>query len=162
MIHTLTEGVTTEVGVLLLDASDAPVAGVLFGAITVTFRKNGAASFAAKSVLAGEWNEVGDGLYRLTFTSSELDTSGSFRYLVEGGTFDRHENDVVIVDSFQSLATQIVDIRQTLATKVNIRDADILFSQLELRISELEKRMVDAQNRLLRIESTIASLRTTL
>lgn len=162
MIQTLTEGVTTEVGILLLDASDAPVAGVLFGAVTITFRKNGAASFTTKSVLSGEWNEVGDGLYRLTFTSTELDTSGSFRYLVTGTGFERHENDAIIVDSFQSLATQIVDIRQTLATKVNIRDADILFSQLELRINDLEKRMEDAQNRLLRIESTIASLRTTL
>lgn len=162
MIQTLTEGVTTEVGVLLLNASDAPVTGVLFGDATVTFRKNGASSFSTKSLLSGEWNEVGDGLYRLTFTSTELDTSGSFRYLVDGASFERHENDVTIVDQFQSLATQIIDIRQTLATKVNIRDADILFSQLELRIVDLERRMSDAQTRLLRIESTINALRTTL
>lgn len=162
MIHTVTEGITTEVGVTLLNGSDAPVSGVLFSDATVTFRKNGASTFTAKGLLAGEWNEVGDGLYRLTFTSAELDTAGSFRYIVTGGTFDRHENDVTIVDEFQDLATQIIDIKSILATKVNIRDADILFSQLELRIFELEKRMKDANDRLLRIEGTINTLRATL
>ena len=159
MIHTVTRGITTDVGVLLLDGSETPVIGVLFSAVTVRYRKNGA-SFVTKVLLSGEWSEVGDGLYRLTFSGGELDASGSFRYLVTGAGFEIHENDLTVVDDFQSLAAQIADVKQQLATKTNIDDADTLFSQLELRARELELAIRDFKKRLSRAEATLNALRT--
>jgi hypothetical protein len=160
MIHTVTRGITTDVGVLLLNASEFPVSGVLFSSVTVRYRKNGATSFTTKALLAGEWTEIGDGLYRLTFSGGELDTSGNFRFLVTGGSFERHENDLIVVEDFQSLAAQIADVKQQLASKANINDADILFSQLELRARELELAIRDFKKRLSRAEATLAALRT--
>jgi hypothetical protein len=161
VIHSVTKGLTTDVGVLLLDASDNPKNGVLYSDVTVMYRKNGQTSFTVKSLLAGEWTEVGDGLYRLTFTSTELDAAGSFRYLLTGATFSRHENDVLVVDEYQSLAAQIVDIKQQLTTKANIRDVDILFSQLELRMRRQEQALTDLRRRLKSAEAALGALRGT-
>ena len=160
MIHTVTTGITTDVGVTLLDSGDTPVIGVGSGDITVTYRKNGAASFTTKSVLAGEWNEVGDGLYRLTFTATELNTAGSFRFLVKGGSFDRYEADLIIADDFQDLKTQIASLKADLALKANIRDTNILVSERELRLREAEQRINDLTRRLQIAESALSILRT--
>jgi hypothetical protein len=158
MIQSVTKGLTTDVGVVLLDSSDNPVNGVLYTAVTVRYRKNGA-TYVIKPLLSGEWNEVGDGLYRLTFTATELDTAGSFRYLITGGSFSRYENDLIVVDEFLDLAAQIVDIKQQLTTKANIRDVDILFSQLELRMRRTELTIKDLTRRLAAAEAALGALR---
>jgi hypothetical protein len=160
MIHTVTTGITTDIGVTLLNSSDAPVIGVAVGDITVTYRKNGASSFTTKSVLAGEWNEVGDGLYRLTFTAGELNTSGSFRVMVKGAAFERYEADLIIADDFEDLATQIASLKADLALKANIRDTNILVSERELRLKEAELRIADLNNRLQIAESALSILRS--
>ena len=161
MIQSVTAGLTTDVGVTLLDGSEVPVVGVAFGAVTVTYRKNGAASYSSKSLLSGQWNEVGDGLYRVTFTSSELDTKGSFRFLVKGGAFDRYESDLTVVDEFQTLAEEIVAIKAALGSKANTRDVDILFNQLELRMQQLEKMVRDINRRMGLAEGQLSALRAT-
>lgn len=158
-VHTVTSGVTTDVGVTLLNSSDVPQVGVLVGAITVTFRKNGASSFTTKSVLAGEWNEVGDGLYRLTFTAGELNIPGSFRFLVKGGTFERYESDLTVADDFQTISNQLASLRQDAALKANIRDTDILVSEREMRLKEAELRIKDLNRRLQIAESALSILR---
>ena len=160
MIHTVTTGITTDVGVTLLNSSDVPVIGVVVGSITVTFRKNGALSFTTKTVLAGEWNEVGDGLYRLTFTALELNAPGSFRFLVKGASFERYESDLTVADDFQTLSAQIASLKADLALKANIRDTNILVSERELRLNEAELRVSDLNRRLLIAESALSILRT--
>lgn len=160
-VQTLVTGVATDVGVTLLDGSDVAVSGVAVGDITVRYRKNGASLYTTKSVLAGEWTEVGDGLYKLSFTSGELDTSGSFRYLVTGASFSRHENDAILSPDYQDLATQIIELKQLLAAKANIGDVDTLFHQLELRIAELESELNNMKDRLSKAEASLAALRAT-
>jgi hypothetical protein len=161
MIEAVTKGVAKDVGVTLLDSLDVPVTGVLFGSVTVRFRKNGAAGFTTKSVLAGEWNEVGDGIYLLTFTAGELDTAGNFRFLVDGGAFDRHEHDLLVINEQLSLNQQIVDLKAALAGLANIRDVDTLFAQKELRIQELERRLRDVNRRLSIAQTQLSALRST-
>ncbi|NIQ78490.1 MAG: hypothetical protein GTN93_10430 [Anaerolineae bacterium] len=161
MIQTLTNGITTDLGVTLLDASDVAVTGVAFGAVTVEYKKNGDTAFTGKTVLSGDWTEVGGGLYRLTFAGSELDRDGTFLYKVTGASWDRYENTVIVQTDYLDLAAQIVEIKQLLALKTNITDADALFSQLEIRISELEAAIDDFKLRLDHAEAQLAALRTT-
>ena len=159
MIHTVTKEVTTDVGVTLLNSSDVAVNSIASGDVTVTFRKNGDASYTTKTLMAGQWSEVGDGLYRVTFTSAELNTVGSFRYIVKGAAFERYESDLIVVDEFQSLSEQISSIRAALGTKANIRDVDLLFNQLELRQQQVERTVLDITRRLTLAEAQLAALR---
>jgi hypothetical protein len=159
MIHMVTKEVTTDVGVTLLNSSDVAVNNVAFGDVAVTFRKNGDALYTTKTLSSGQWSEVGDGLYKVTFTSAELNTVGSFRYIVKGASFDRFESDLIVVDEFQSISDQISSIRAALGTKANIRDVDLLFNQLELRQQQVERTVLDITRRLTMAESQLAALR---
>ena len=140
-------------------ARESSVTGVLFSGITVRYRKQGAGSFTTKTVLAGEWNEIGDGVYQLTFTGSELDTAGFFRYLVTGAGFEIHEADLQVIDDFQTLAQQIVSIRTDLTTKVGIQEADTLVAEQELRLKEAEQRLRDYEKRIRLLQASVAALR---
>ncbi len=159
MIQTLIQGITSEVGVTLLDASDVPVTGVPFSTPVVTYRKNGDSGFTTKTVLSGEWREVGDGLYGLTLSAAELDREGSFRLIVKGAGFERYEADFLIAADFQDLALALAEMKAALVNKVNIRDATKIFSALELRIRELEQSILLFKKRLTKAESSIGALR---
>lgn len=148
MIYTITRGVATEVNVSLMTSANASVIGVLVGAITVQMRKTGAAGFVPKTVLAGEWNELGDGIYKLSLSATELDTTGFVRLIVSGGSFETYRADISIVDDYLSIAEQIIDIKEALPLKTNINDADTLFAQLENRQRILEETIEDLEDRL--------------
>lgn len=162
MIQTETLGVASDVGVLLLNSSDTPVNGVAFDDVAVTYRKNGDSGFTSKSLLAGEWTDLGDGLYRLSFSAAELDRAGGFRYLVKwasGTVFERYENEILIVADYQDIADQLIDAKQTLAGKANIGDVNLLFNQVELRVRELEMQKNELGRRLNLAEASLAALR---
>ncbi len=147
MIYTVSRGVATEVNVSLINSSDASVNGVAVGAVTVETRKTGG-SFVTKSLLAGEWNEVGDGIYKLSLNATDTDTAGFLRVKVSGASWETYRLDVAIVDDYVSVAEQLIDIKEALALKTNIDDADTLFSQLELRMREAEDTIDDLEKRL--------------
>lgn len=149
MIQTITQGVATEIGITLLDSSNNAVIGVLYSALTVQYRKNGGA-FVNKVVTSGEWNEVGDGVYKLTFSAAELDVEGFFRILVSGSSFVTYRTDLILVNDYLTVAEQVIGIKQDLAGKVNIADAVTLFEQVEVRLKTAEQRVADLETRLQR------------
>lgn len=162
MIESVTLGVATDIAVTLLDTATEPVNNVLFSAVTVQYRRSGQTSFTTKTLLEGQWSEVGDGIYLVTFTDGELSTPGSFRFLVTGTAFVRHERDLLVIDNHQTLNTQIIAIATVLAKKTNIADANTLFNVAELRLQELERRMRDMRTRLNVAEGMLGALRATV
>jgi len=162
MIESITLGVATDVAVTLLDTSSQAVNNVLHSEVTVQYRRSGQTSYTTKTLLAGEWAEVGDGVYLLTFTDGELSTPGSFRFLVMGTAFVRHERDLLVIDNHQTLNTQIIAIATVLAKKTNIADANTLFNVAELRLQELERRLRDMRKRLNVAEGMLGALRATV
>lgn len=161
MIQAATLGVAKDVGITMLDAADVPVIGLTFASVTVKYRKNGAPGFTTKALLAGEFIELGDGIYLVTFTAGELDTAGSFRYLVTGGLALRHEGDLSIINEQLSLSQQIIDLKAALVSKANIRDVDVLFDQLEKREQDLELRMDQANKQIKQLRAQLSALRGT-
>jgi hypothetical protein len=86
--------------VQLVDSSGVPVTGAAFGDVTpVAYSKNGAA-LGSLVITALNWTELGQGLYTIDFTASELDTEGFFTYMVQsdgGPAFLQYENTVQVV-----------------------------------------------------------------
>ena len=66
------------------DVNGAPVTGLAFGDISVKYAKEGATGLTTKTINAGNWTEVGQGLYDISFTGVELDTIRFFKYVVTG------------------------------------------------------------------------------
>jgi hypothetical protein len=161
MIESVTLGAATDIAVTLLDTASAPANEVPYTDITVQYRRSGQTSFTTKTLLEGEWTEVGDGLYLLTFTDGELSTPGNFRFLVTGTAFVRHERDLLIIDNHQTLNTQIEAIATVLASKTNIADANTLFNVAELRLQEQERLILDLRKRLNVAEGMLGALRAT-
>lgn len=157
MLYTTRRNVATELTVTLTDASGDSVTGVLYTAVSVEYRKQGAVGFTSKTLLAGEWSEAGDGIYRVTFTASELDTAGFFRYKITGGAFEDYIADVQVIDDYLTTAEQIIAIKEALALKTNITDADTLFSQLEQRMRLAEDSVEDLEQRLNRALAALAA-----
>jgi hypothetical protein len=158
--YTVSREVGTELSLTLVDASQAPVNGVAFGDITATYRKNGG-TFVTKTVLSGEWAEVGDGVYKLSFTAAELNTAGSFRFTITGGSFEPYVADVQIVNNYKDIEAQVIEIKQGLATKVNITEADLLIAQREFRLKQAEQQIAKLLTRVKTAEAGLAALRTT-
>ncbi len=71
--------------VLLVDDSDFKTGkvGVAFGDVTVKYAKEGDNAWSTFTLDASKWIELGDGVYDIAFGASELDTLGSFEYLVQ-------------------------------------------------------------------------------
>ena len=67
--------------------TELPRTGILFSQVIVSYKKSTAVSFAAKALVTGDFREIGSGIYEISFTAAELNTLGSFLYLVQtGGT----------------------------------------------------------------------------
>lgn len=84
MTYQVKESTATLLPCILTDDTDfqTPELGVLFGAVTVNFAKEGDVGMTAKVMGAGNWTEIGDGVYFISFTAAELDTDGKFTYTV--------------------------------------------------------------------------------
>jgi hypothetical protein len=67
---------------------DVPATTVTYADITVKYKKNGQSVFTTKTVTPSEWVNLGNGIYTLRFTASEMDTTGDFLFTVEGPLFD--------------------------------------------------------------------------
>lgn len=71
-----------------LALSGVPVTGVVFGDVTVSYRRVGDLVLQTKLLTADDWLEVGNGLYALKWSTSDMASVGPFYYQVTGGTFD--------------------------------------------------------------------------
>lgn len=90
--------------VMLTDANRDPVTGVVFGDVTCKYSKVGAA-IGTLVVTTDNWTEIGQGLYTLDFTVSEIDTLGWFTYLVTGVGAKQYDNTVRVVMEGQVFVT---------------------------------------------------------
>ena len=61
-----------------------PRTGILFNQIDVSYKKSSQTVFSLKTLAAPDFVENGNGVYEITFSASELDTLGSFLYVVNG------------------------------------------------------------------------------
>jgi hypothetical protein len=71
--------------------------GVAFGSVTCDYAKAGDSALT-NYPLSGQWDEIGEGLYEVDFTSSELDTLGLFKYIVYGAGYLPYYGAVNVVD----------------------------------------------------------------
>ena len=159
MIQPATLGIAKDVAVTLLDGSEAPVIGLTSVDVTVRFRKNGQVGFTTKALLPGEFNELGDGIYLVTFTSGEMDTGGNFRIIVTGVSFTKWTGDLVVINDQMSLGDQVISLKAALASLANVRDVDVLFDVLHLRMNKLEARASELEKRAKILSGQVGALR---
>ena len=73
---------------LYLALGDIPALGVLPSDVTCRYHKAGQTTLTAKVIDTTNWFELGNGFYTLRFTAAEMDTQGSFFYLLSSSKFD--------------------------------------------------------------------------
>lgn len=84
MSQIVTQSVAADLVTILTTTGGVPATGILFSGVTALFRKEGAASFTAKTITALNFDEIGSGVYTISFTAAELNTLGSFTWVVNG------------------------------------------------------------------------------
>lgn len=78
------KSVASKLPIFMRDSSGVPVTGLTDTDVTVNYKKSGAISFTLKSITPSNWTEIGQGLYEILFTATELNTEGDFIYPVTG------------------------------------------------------------------------------
>lgn len=68
--------------------SGVPVTGVIFGDVTVSYRRAGDTTMQSKLLTADDWVEIENGYYALKWNTSDMANVGPFLFQVTGGTFD--------------------------------------------------------------------------
>lgn len=98
----LKAGVAYKFGIILVNTGNRPVGytGVLSAGIFILIRPYGNGGWSTKSIAAGDWLEIGNGVYQVQFSAAELTTSGEFDFLVRdnpsGNRFDDYRGNVYI------------------------------------------------------------------
>jgi hypothetical protein len=97
--------------VILVSNSDGytPTTGVTSGTVTLQYRKEGATVLSGYNFAATAWNELGQGLYDVTWTSGFSDTVGSFVFVaaVSGSVSYYGQREVVkekLVDVYNEIS----------------------------------------------------------
>lgn len=65
-----------------------PSEGILYTAVTVQIKKQGHSSRSTKTLVSADWVEVGNGVYSIVFSPSDMDTVGDFTFTLAGDDFD--------------------------------------------------------------------------
>lgn len=71
---------------LFLALGSTPALSVPYTDLTVRYKKQGQNTMTLKPMTAGDWVELGNGLYSISFSANEMDTVGGFTYTVESGS----------------------------------------------------------------------------
>jgi len=100
MSQEFTQSVAANV-IVLLSKNSVAVTGLLYTDVTTQFSKNGGA-FASKTLSSGNFTEVGLGVYTIGFTTTELNTLGSFVVIVTGATIDQSTTVASVVAAAQA------------------------------------------------------------
>lgn len=61
-----------------------PRTGITYSQVDVSYKKSSQATFQLKSLLVTDFRENGNGVYEILFSASDLNTVGSFLYVVQG------------------------------------------------------------------------------
>lgn len=118
MSQQVTQGVASDIQVIL-SKDDVAVTGLTFADVTAEISKAGGA-FAAKTLDGTNFNEVGNGVYRITFTTADLDTLGAFTIVVTGADIDQSTTIASVVAASQ--ATTAVSL-ETCVISGHVHDA---------------------------------------
>jgi len=79
------QGVATWLTYLAHDVNTGdPRTGITFNQVDVSFKKAGDLIFTLKVMTALDFREIGQGVYEVLFSTSELNTVGSFLYVING------------------------------------------------------------------------------
>jgi hypothetical protein len=108
---------------LLYDVTDfiTPETGIVYTAVTVYISKDDGAQ-TEKTLASEDWAERGNGVYDITFSTTEMDTLGPFKYQVtDGRTVFLDYNGLVMVES-----ANISDLDTDIAE--NQTDLDLVLS----------------------------------
>lgn len=99
------------VPVYFVDESDGrtPETGKTYSDVTVKYAKQGDTSLTTKSMASGDWQELGDGLYLLKFSATELNTAGNFICEVYATGTRRFPGHIDIVENIEKDTYDIVN-----------------------------------------------------
>lgn len=79
------QGTPTWLPFIAVDASTgSPRTGIIFSQVDVAYKKSNQSIFQTKVLLITDFRENGNGVYEILFSASQLDTEGSFLYVVNG------------------------------------------------------------------------------
>jgi hypothetical protein len=77
------QSIATWLPFVAVDETDgAPRTGIIFSQIDASYKKSSQSSFNVKSLTAPEFRENGNGVYEILFSDTDLDTLGTFLYVV--------------------------------------------------------------------------------
>lgn len=94
--------------VVLFSLASVPVTGLTFSNVTAQYMKEGDVSFSAFTLDGTNFTEIGNGVYTIQFTASELDTVGAFTVVVTGATIDQSTTIVTVLAATQATTTSSV------------------------------------------------------
>jgi hypothetical protein len=79
------QGTPTWMPVEALDViTEAPRTGITFGLVSVFYKKSTQSTFQLKVIITTDFKENGSGIYEIQFSAAELNTEGTFLYIVNG------------------------------------------------------------------------------
>lgn len=97
MGQVLTQGVNADLSVLLTSLAGVPATGVLFSQVSCQFLREGDTSLNNFVLTSSNFNEAGNGFYRITFDGAvTLNTVGMFLYRVFGAGLQTFANEAQI------------------------------------------------------------------
>jgi hypothetical protein len=79
------QGTATWLPFIALDSgTGTPRTSLIYTQVDVAYKKYGASVFSLKTLVTGDFREIGHGVYEILFSTSELNTVGSFLYVING------------------------------------------------------------------------------
>ena len=104
--------------VVLIDDTDfkSKETGIAYGSVTVKYAKeasDGDHTLSTKTMASGDWEELGEGMYLIKFSTSELDTVGKFIYVCYASGILPYYGEAYIIQE-DTLDGRLNDIHDTL------------------------------------------------
>lgn len=133
------KGIARDLPCILVDDTDFKTreTGVAYTAVTVEYAKEGDSSFTEKTLASEDWDEIGNGIYNISFTAAELDTKGKFIFNVKGTGYLDYSGKEWLTDSdFDLHESAQATHRQYMSGQAG-KDVAITIEQFE-SLSDLE------------------------
>jgi len=71
-----------------LSLLDVPATTVQYTDVTVQYKKAGSQVLATKVLVASDWLNIGNGIYSINFSPTDMDTVGDFTFFLTSSLFD--------------------------------------------------------------------------
>lgn len=145
--------------VVLYSITGVVLTGLVHGDISLYYKKYGDTSWATKTLNAANWREDSGGMYYITFTASETDTYGRFVYYVRYDATNDYGTNIVLITDWETEASQLQDIYDLLAAKVNKSDILDRERRLDQQVDYLAKDRAALQEILTQLQLQVSGLR---